>query len=38
VHNLLGKLGLQRRGQAASWIRAQQVSADIVNRPPPARF
>lgn len=25
VHNLLGKLGLQRRGQAASWIRRHGV-------------
>jgi len=34
VHNLLGKLGLQRRGQAASWIRAQQVRSDLGNRRP----
>jgi DNA-binding NarL/FixJ family response regulator len=37
VHNLLGKLGLQRRGQAASWIRAQQVRSDLGNRLPGAR-
>jgi len=38
VHNLLGKLGLQRRGQAASWIRAQQVRSDLGNRPPGVRL
>jgi two-component system, NarL family, nitrate/nitrite response regulator NarL len=38
VHNLLGKLGLQRRGQAASWIRAQQASSDVGNRPPAAHL
>jgi DNA-binding NarL/FixJ family response regulator len=38
VHNLLGKLGLQRRGQAASWIRAQQARSDLGNRPPDARL
>jgi DNA-binding NarL/FixJ family response regulator len=38
VHNLLGKLGLQRRGQAASWIRAQQARSDVGNRPPDARL
>jgi DNA-binding NarL/FixJ family response regulator len=38
VHNLLGKLGLQRRGQAASWIRAQQVRLDVGNRPPDAHL
>jgi DNA-binding NarL/FixJ family response regulator len=27
VHNLLGKLGLQRRGQAASWIRGRSAGA-----------
>jgi DNA-binding NarL/FixJ family response regulator len=38
VHNLLGKLGLQRRGQAASWIRAQQARSDLGNRSPDARL
>ena len=38
VHSLLGKLGLQRRGQAAAWIRAQQASSDLGNRPPDARL
>jgi len=38
VHSLLGKLGLQRRGQAAAWIRAQQPSSDLGNRPPDARL
>lgn len=36
VHNLLGKLGLQRRGQAASWIRAQQARSDLGNGSPNA--
>ena len=38
VHNLLGKLGLQRRGQAASWIRAQQVRSQLGTRLPGARL
>jgi DNA-binding NarL/FixJ family response regulator len=38
VHNLLGKLGLQRRGQVASWISAQQARSDLGNRPPDARL
>jgi two-component system, NarL family, nitrate/nitrite response regulator NarL len=30
VHNLLGKLGLQKRGQAASWIRKHQVQPEPI--------
>jgi DNA-binding NarL/FixJ family response regulator len=38
VHNLLGKLGLQRRGQAASWIRDHQIQPAVSSRShcPPA--
>jgi len=35
VHNLLGKLRLQRRGQAASWIREHQIRANMSYQPPP---
>jgi len=38
VHNVLGKLGLQRRGQAASWIRAQQDRSNFGNRPSDTRL
>jgi len=37
VHNLLGKLGLQRRGQAASWIRDHQIRLDVPYRWPLGR-
>lgn len=33
VHNLLGKLGLQRRGQAASWMHDRQVRNASAARP-----
>ncbi len=35
VHNLLGKLRLQRRGQAASWIREHQIRSEVSYQPPP---
>jgi DNA-binding NarL/FixJ family response regulator len=38
VHNLLSKLGLQRRGQAVLWVRTHQVRLDIGNRPLGARL
>ncbi len=38
VHNLLGKLGLQRRGQAASWIRGQQAGLFSGKAPPDAHL
>lgn len=34
VHNLLGKLGLQRRGQAASWMHDRQTRAASASRAP----
>jgi two-component system, NarL family, nitrate/nitrite response regulator NarL len=38
VHNLLGKLGLQTRAQAASWIRGHRVGPSRLDPPPsPAR-
>ncbi len=33
VHNLLGKLGLQRRGQAASWMHDRQARGANASRP-----
>jgi DNA-binding NarL/FixJ family response regulator len=34
VHNLLGKLGVQRRGQVASWMNHRKTSAGAAFRPP----
>jgi len=33
VHNLLGKLGLQRRSQVATWIRGRGFTPNVPGQP-----